>query len=75
MYTKQMQNAWKKIPKPVEGLRVAIVAYPQALFVRVYEDNIMQYSESERVRIMMYLEDVRKTLESFGWPCHIEGLK
>ncbi len=74
MYTKQMQDAWRKIPKPVQGLKVAIVEYPQAYFVRVYEDNVMQYSESERVQIMMYLEEVRKTLESFGQPCHIEGM-
>lgn len=74
MYTKQMEHAWKKIPKPVKGLKVAIVEYPQAYFVRVYEDNIMQFSEADRVKIMSYLEQVRKTLESFRVPCHIEGI-
>lgn len=55
-------------------LTVAIVEYPDALFVRVYENEIMEFSEGDRVKIMDYLETVRKTLESYGVQAHIEGV-
>ncbi len=73
MYTKAMQDAWKKIKKPF-NFRVAIVEYPSALFVRVYQNEIMEFNESQRVQIMTYLELVRSTLANFGVQCHIEGM-
>lgn len=73
MYTKQMQDAWKKIKKPFD-FKVAIVEYPNALFVRVYEQEVMEFNESQRVQIMLYLEEVRSTIEKFGVTCHIEGM-
>lgn len=73
MYTKAMQDAWKKIKKPFL-FRVAIVEYPDALFVRVYENEIMEFNEGQRVKIMEYLESVRMTIASFGVQCHIEGI-
>lgn len=74
VYSAAMQKAWKSIPKPVPKLTVALVAYPNAYFVRVYEDEVMQYGESDRVAILYYLEEVRKTIESYGTPCHLEGI-
>lgn len=74
MYTKAVQKAWKSIKKPVPHLTVAIVEYPDALFVRVYENQIMEYSENDRVKIMGYLENVRNTISKFGIQCHIEGI-
>lgn len=73
MYTKAMQEAWKKIQKPF-AFKVAIVEYPNALFVRVWEHQIMEFNEGQRVQIMAYLETVRSTLASFGVQCHIEGI-
>ena len=64
----------EKIPKPFT-FTTAIVAYPDALFVRVYEDEIMEFNESQRVQIMEYLEKVRSTIAAFGFQCHIEGLE
>jgi hypothetical protein len=74
MYNATIQKAWRRIPKPVNHLTVAIVEYPDALFVRVYENEIMGYSEGDRVKIMTYLEEVRKTIEMFGIQAHIEGI-
>lgn len=73
MYSGLVADAWKKIPKPFK-FKVEIVAVPDAMFVRVYENEIMQFNESQRVQIMEYLESVRKTIASFGMQCHIEGV-
>lgn len=50
-------------------------ARPNYLALTVYESNIMQYNESERMQVMEYLLMCRKLIQSYGTPCELEGMK
>jgi hypothetical protein len=44
------------------------------LSLRVYEENIAEFSDMQHISIMEYLNMLRKIVESFGVPCDLEGL-
>lgn len=60
---------------PVKNLLMDIRARPNYLALTVYESNIMEYSETQRMAVMDYLLLVRKLIQSYGTPCEIEGMK
>ena len=60
---------------PVRNLLLDIRARPNYLALTVYESNIMEYNESQRMQVMEYLLLVRKLIQSYGTPCEIEGMK
>jgi hypothetical protein len=74
-YNVEMAKAIRKIKKPVKGLVMDIRGLPQFLAVAVYEENIMEYNDSQREAIMTYLLLVKDVIESFGVRCEIVGLK
>lgn len=74
-YTEDMKKAVHSLKKPYRDLRYAVVEYPDFLVVRVYENNIMSFGIDQRVAILEHLELVRKTIESFGVQCELEGVK
>lgn len=61
--------------KPYPDLKFAIAEYSNMLTIRVYEKNILSFSQDQYFIILEYLEKVRKTIESFGVKCEIEGVK
>jgi len=74
-YNIDMAKSIRNIKKPVKGLWMDIRARPNYLAVTVYEENVMEYNESQRSAIMEYLLMVREVIESYGVRCEIEGIK
>jgi predicted methyltransferase len=74
-YTVDMAKRVRHIKPPVKNLILDIRARPNYLALTVYESNIMEYSESQRMAIMEYLLTIRKLIQSYGTPCELEGMK
>jgi hypothetical protein len=74
-YTVDMAKKVREIKVPVKGLILDVRARPNYLALTVYESNIMEYSETQRMAVMDYLLLVRKLIMSYGSPCEIEGMK
>jgi len=74
-YTVDMAKSVRKIKPPVKNLILDVRARPNYLALTVYESNIMEYSESDRMAIMEYLLQVRDLIISYGTPCELEGMK
>jgi predicted methyltransferase len=74
-YTVDMAKRVRDIKCPVKNLRLDIRARPNYLALTVYESNIMEFNESQRMNIMEYLLLVRNLITSYGTPCEIEGMK
>jgi len=74
-YTVDMAKKIRDIKCPVKNLRLDIRARPNYLALTVYESNIMEFNESQRMNIMEYLLLVRNLITSYGTPCEIEGMK
>lgn len=72
-YTKEMAQKIREIKQPVKGLDLNIVKFPEFLAIRLYEDNFKQYNDSERMRIIDYVEMVKRIIESYGVRCELEG--
>ena len=74
-YTTEMAKKIRGLKPPVKNLILDIRARPNYLALTVYESNIMEYNESQRMQIMEYLLLVRELIMSFETPCEIEGMK
>ena len=74
-YTVEMAKKIRDIRVPVKGLKMDIRARPNYLAITVYEENVMEYNESQRMQLMEYLLLVRQLIMSYGTPCEIEGIK
>lgn len=74
-YTVEMAKKIRDIKCPVKGLKMEIRARPNYLAVTIFEENVMEYSESQRFQLMEYLLLVRQLILSYGTPCELEGLK
>jgi predicted methyltransferase len=70
-----MAKKIRDIKPPVKGLILDVRARPNYLALTVYESNIMEYNETQRMAIMDYLLLVRQVILSYGTPCEIEGMK
>jgi len=72
-YNKEMALKIREIKQPVRGLEMNIVKFPEFLAIRLYEDNFKQYNDSQRMKIIDYIEMVKKIIESYGVRCELEG--
>jgi predicted methyltransferase len=70
-----MAKKVRDIKPPVKGLILDVRARPNYLALTVYESNIMEYNETQRMALMDYLLLVRNLILSYGTPCEIEGMK
>jgi len=70
-----MARKIRNLKPPVKRLLLDVRARPNYLALTVYESNIMEYNESDRMAIMEYLLQVRQLILSYGTPCEIEGMK
>jgi len=68
-----MAQAVRRIKMPVKGLVMDVRGMPDFLCVSVYEENILEYNDSQREAIMGYLIMVRDVIRSYGVPCEIQG--
>lgn len=73
-YTKEMALKIREIKKPAPDLKMDIVKYPEFLALRLYEDNFIQYDGSLKMRVIEYVEMVKKLLESYGVRVELEGV-
>lgn len=74
LYTKQIATAIKSVKAPYPNLKVNVVEYPGMLSLRVYEENIAEFSPMQHISIMEYLNMLRDIVESFNVKCDIEGV-
>jgi hypothetical protein len=74
-YTVEMAKKIRDIKVPVKGLKLEIRARPNYLALTVFEENVMEYNESQRFQLMEYLLLVRQLIQSYGTPCELEGLR
>jgi len=72
-FTKQMSEAVHKMPPPYHGLVVDFVEMNGYIGIRVYENQIMSFSDERRVVIMEYLQKLRNIIEAFGERCYFDG--
>jgi hypothetical protein len=73
-YTKEMAQKIRDIKCPVGDLQMNIVQYPEFLTIRLYEDNFLKYDGSIKLRVIDYIEMVKKLIESYGVRCELEGV-
>lgn len=74
-YTKEMAKAIRQVKAPYKGVIIDIRRRPNYLAVVVHEENIMEFSQEQRMNIMEYLLQVREMIQNFGVRCEIEGIK
>ena len=72
-YTKEMARKLRELRTPTHDLQMDIVEYPEFLAIRLYEDNFSQYDGSVKMRVIDYVEMVKKIIESYGVRCELEG--
>ena len=72
-YNKEMALKIRELVKPTNALQMDIVKYPEFLAIRLYEDNFSQYDGSIKLRVIDYVEMVKKIIESYGVRCELEG--
>lgn len=65
IYTPEVSAAIRSIPMPVE-MTVDIVDYGTYLGIRFYESEWAHLSESERMKMAIYFQAVKKMLERGG---------
>jgi hypothetical protein len=65
IYTPEVSSAIRSIPMPVE-MSVDIVDYGAYLGIRFYESEWKHLSESERTKMAIYFQAVKKMLERGG---------
>lgn len=65
IYTPDVAAAIRSIPIPVE-MTIDIVDYGDYLGIRFYESEWSHISESERLKMAMYFQAVKKMLEKGG---------
>lgn len=72
-YSNEMAKKIRELKCPVSNLKMNIVKYPEFLAIRLYESNFSQYDGSARIKVIEYIEMVKKIIESFGVRCELEG--
>jgi hypothetical protein len=65
IYTPEVSAAIRSIPMPVE-MSVDVVDYESYLGIRFYESEWSHLSESERMKMAIYFQAVKKMLERGG---------
>jgi len=73
-YTKEMAKKVREIKSPAPDLRLDMVKYPEFIAIRLYEDNFSKYDGSMKMRVIEYVEMVKKIVESYGVRCELEGV-
>lgn len=74
IYTREMAKAIREVDAPYRGIKFDIRRRPNYIAVFVYEENIMEFSQEQRMNIMEYLLKIRSMINSFGVRCEIEGI-
>lgn len=73
IYTPEVSAAIRSIPMPVE-MSVDIVDYGTYLGIRFYESEWKHLSESERLKMAIYFQAIRKMLERGKVPSTLDPI-
>lgn len=73
LYTKDIQRIVKTTRCPFRGFVVDVVEHPEYLELRVYQENIETFNESQKVVLADYLYKIRDAIKLTGTKCHIQG--
>lgn len=65
LYTPQMR-ANVRMLKPPKDFSIGIMDYGQFLSIQFYESEWRHLNDTERLRCIKYVSDVKKVLESYG---------
>lgn len=65
MYTENMRKAVRSIPAP-KDFNMDIVDYDHFLTIQFYESQWRHFTDKERLRCLLYMETIKKTLEKLG---------
>lgn len=75
-FVREIKKTVRQIPKPYGGYEVSTVLYPDGLVtLRVYEDQIMSFSQDRRADILLYLETAQSAVRALGVRCELEGVQ
>jgi len=64
-YTENMKKSVKSIPVP-KDFKMDILDYGPFLTLQFYESQWRHFTETERLRCIIYLKKVKETLEKLG---------
>lgn len=71
-YTPQVKEAFKGIQPPYSNFVLDVVEYKSYLGLRVYTNNIDNFTQGQKVSIAEYLYKVRDTIRGLGVKCQFE---
>lgn len=74
-YNLSMAKAVRQIKPPPFKFTVDIRPAPNYIAVVVYEQEIMEYNENQRMQVMEYLIMIRNVIQSYGTRCEIDGIQ
>ena len=66
--------AIRQVKKPRFKFVMDVVEHPDYLELRVYEDEVMEMNETQRMELMNYLIMCQRIVESFGVKCYPGGV-
>jgi len=72
-YTDEMKKKVREIKCP-HLLMMDVVMYPDFLALRLYEDNFLQFDGIKKEEAIVYVEKVKRVIESYGVRCELEGV-
>lgn len=72
-YNDEMKKKIRELKQP-QLLLMDIVMYPEFLALRLYEDNFLQFDGSKKEEVIVYVDKVKKIIESYGVRCELEGV-
>jgi hypothetical protein len=65
MYTPEMASAFKAVVAP-DGFGVTLYENDDFLTIEVDPKDLIQLSDEKKIEAVKYVNDVKRTLESFG---------
>lgn len=72
-YTEDMRREVHKSTKPCKFV-LDVVELPDGLMLRVYQDDVIRFTDSERFKILEYLAEVQKSISKFGVKCAVQSV-
>ena len=73
LYTSTVERIFKTTKCPYRGFVVDLVEHQDYLELRVYEENIAEYTDEQKVGLAEYLYKIRDAIRLTGTKCHIQG--
>jgi hypothetical protein len=66
--------AIRNVKKPSFKFTMDTIEHPDYVELRIYEDEIMEFNETQRFEVMEYLIMCQRVVESFGHKCYPGGV-